>query len=320
MNLTEKEFEHLTYISAGTFGAVSHNETTAFKKYHALVKSHSDFGYQLIENPCLKPHPMKFQLMNYYSKKLQYTDLNYERLYIDKQFCGICYPYYDGKILYHLQQLPFLEKENIVRQLLRNAEELSKHHIYPLDYKLDNIIYTKQGQVKIIDLDDPLTKYKLIKHPHLFNKSMITLKNTMIHFLNVNQNHSDYFLSQHLTHAQQINSLSENITYQKLYNYLDIHRSNNSFLVINPMNFSFQNLDLIKSIIAQYQAKIIVLDCNSSELLKHFITSLIQVGIDVYDVISEESMAIDDFMNNYNTSEYFMFDKQHILKQKTKSR
>ena len=126
MNLTENEFKKLIYISSGTFGAVFHNGKTAFKRYHPLVKANSSLGYQLIQNPCLKSHPLKFKLIKHYQKKLQYTDLNYERLYIDQKFCGICYPYYEGKTLYHLQQLPFQEKENIIKQLLQNAEEYNK--------------------------------------------------------------------------------------------------------------------------------------------------------------------------------------------------
>ncbi len=323
MNLTENEFKRLTYISAGTFGAVSHNGTTAFKKYHTLVKTHSEFGYQLVPNPCLKPHPIKFQLMKYHKKNLQYTDLNYELLYIDQKFCGICYPYYEGKILYQLQQLPFTEKENIVRQLLRNAEELSNNNIYPLDYKLDNIIYTNTGQVKIIDLDDPLTKYKLVKHTNLLNESMVTLKNTIIHFLNSNYNHSYYFLSNYLIHKQQIHSLQENITYQQLYHYLDIHHSKNSFLIIQPTSFSYNDLSLIKAIIENQQVKVIVLDSESIsfDILKTFIVSLLQEGITVYDVIPESYNEVVNYINNYNTSEYYILDNQkHLSKQKIKSR
>lgn len=323
MNLTENEFKQLTYISAGTFGAVSHNDTTAFKRYHTLVKTHSDFGYQLISNPCLKPHPIKFQLVKYLNKKLRYTDLNYERLYIDQKFCGICYPYYEGKILYELQQLPFIEKENIVKQLLRNAEELSTNNIYPLDYKLDNIIYTNTGQVKIIDLDDPLTKYRFIKHPNLFNESMITLTNTIIHFLNSNYNHSYYFLSKYLTHKKQIHDLRESITYQKLNDYLNIHRLNNCFLIIQPMDFSYKDISFIKAMINKLDVKVIVLDSQSIsfETLEQFIIHLNQEGISIFDVIPESNHIFDNYINNYNTSEYYWLDhNKNISKQKIKSR
>lgn len=46
-------------------------------------------------------------------------------------------------------------------KLVRNSQELTRFRIYPLDLKLDNIMYV-DGQVKIIDLDDLYTKYMLI--------------------------------------------------------------------------------------------------------------------------------------------------------------
>ena len=323
MNLTENEFKKLIYISSGTFGAVFHNGKTAFKRYHTLVKANSSLGYQLIQNPCLKSHPLKFKMIKHYQKKLQYTDLNYERLYIDQKFCGICYPYYEGKTLYHLQQLPFQEKENIIKQLLQNAEELSNHHIYPLDYKLDNIIYTNNEQVKIIDLDDPLTKYKICKHENLLNESMIALKNTMICFLNAHHIQSYHSLSKYLTHKQQIHNLQEKITYQQLYHYLDIHHSKNNFLMIQPSYFSYHDLYLIKEIIQKQDFKIIIIDSNSISLdiLKQFILFLYQAGISIYDVIPKSNEEIINYINNYNTSEYYILNNNKtISKQKVKSR
>ena len=314
MNITDQDLKHFTYLSSGTFGSVFHDGKIAFKKYHPEIKTHFDFGYKMIPNPCLRLHPIKFRLMKYYNHYLKYTNLSYEPLYIDQKFSGICYPYYDGDILYHLKSISFSKKEDIVKQLLRNAEELTNHHIYPLDYKLDNIIYTKKGEVKIIDLDDPLTKYKLIKHPNLYQKSMIALKNTVVHFLNSNSNHPCFSLSPFLKHKQQIYSLYNQITYQHLYGYLEIHSSMNNFLIIRPGQISFQMISNIKRMMKQKEIKVIVIDPTSLsfEMLQSFIMSLIHEGVEIYDILPDSSNGIENYMNNYNISESFIIDKQKI--------
>lgn len=314
MNITNQDLKKLTYLSSGTFGSVYHDGKNALKIYHPEVKVRYDFGYEMVSNPCLRPHPIKFRLIKYYNKRLKYTDLNYEPLYCNQQFFGICYPYYDGTELYQLKNIPFSEKEEIVKQLLRNAKELTDHHIYPLDYKLDNVLYTKKGEVKIIDLDDPLTKYRLIKHPSLYQQSMITLKNTVVHFLNSNSNQPYFSLTQFLQHKQQIYSLGNRITYQQLYDYLNIHNSKNNFLIIRPEQFSFHMISNIKALIKRKQTKIIVIDPAefSYEVLQNFVMSLIHAGIEIYDIWPESSNKIENYINNYNISETFIIDKQKI--------
>ena len=314
MNMTDQDFKHLTYISSGTFGSVFHNGKIAFKKYHPEIKAHFEFEYKIIKNPCLRPHPIKFRLMKYYNRHLKYTNLSCEPLYINQKFSGICYPYYDGDVLYNLKNISFIEKEDIVKQLLRNAKELTNHHIYPLDYKLDNIIYTKQGEIKIIDLDDPLTKYKLVRHPHLYQKSMVTLKDTVVHFLNLNREYHCHSLAPFLNHTQQIDSLCNGKTYRQLYNYLEIHSSKNNFLIIPPEQNVLQVISDIKRLMQQLEIKIIILESNTIplETFQSFILLLIQEGIEVYDILPSTPNDVINYIKDYNVSKTFIIDKQKI--------
>ena len=130
-------------------------------------------------------------------------------------------------------------------------------------------------------------------------------------------------LSKYLTHKQQIHNLQEKITYQQLYHYLDIHHSKNNFLMIQPSYFSYHDLYLIKEIIQKQDFKIIIIDSNSISLdiLKQFILFLYQAGISIYDVIPKSDEEIINYINNYNTSEYYILNNNKtISKQKVKSR
>ncbi len=59
-----------------------------------------------------------------------------------------------------MMDAPLELKIDISRQLVRNCKELTHNHIYPLDFKLNNMIYV-DGEVKLLDLDDCYTKYML---------------------------------------------------------------------------------------------------------------------------------------------------------------
>ena len=54
---------------------------------------------------------------------------------------------------------PFDIKRDLSLQMIKNAKELTQNFIYPLDYKLNNMMYVN-GEVKFIDLDDRLTKVR----------------------------------------------------------------------------------------------------------------------------------------------------------------
>ena len=70
-----------------------------------------------------------------------------------------------------LKEIRTYDEWDFIRNPLEATNKLTDQKIYPLDYKLNNVIYTSQGQVKIIDLDDQLTKVTLIKNPYYFYKS-----------------------------------------------------------------------------------------------------------------------------------------------------
>ena len=57
-------------------------------------------------------------------------------------------------------------KADLSRQFVRNSKELIRHNIYPLDYKLNNLM-CENGELRIIDLDDFHTKVCRIPNPIL---------------------------------------------------------------------------------------------------------------------------------------------------------
>ena len=121
-------------------------------------------------NPMKLYRKHRFDRMIRLDKKLEYTDLCNDVIFMDGKFSGVCIPFYGYDCLYKLLGMPFDVKMDISNQLVRNSQELTRFRIYPLDLKLDNVMYV-DGQVKIIDLDDLYTKYMLI--PNFIYKRVI---------------------------------------------------------------------------------------------------------------------------------------------------
>lgn len=321
MKLTKEDFEKLDYISSGTFGSVWHNKEIAFKKYHKTIKAHGVSGYEVIKNPCLKENQIKFHLMKHYNNKLKYTDLIIDKLYIDNQFAGVCYPYYEGDILESIIFKPIFEKVEISKQLIRNAKELTNHNIYPLDYKLNNIIYTLHGKIQIIDLDDKLTKIKLIKNSHSFNQSLVSLSKTIIHFLQPNTILYDRDVLHSLTYFRTIEQLEQKkiIKYHDLYQYINTLSNHINFILVPYDEINQHSINTIKNLIKQQDIKIILTipeNTLSSHEILNIISSISHHGIETYDVITINNSILKPHLFQYNATSYLELNHQKILYKK----
>ena len=167
IHIKRQDLDNLRRIGRGGFGIVyQKDEDTAYKIYTPTVLNFNDME---VSNPALLRSKRKYNYIISIGKKLNYTDLVQDCIYIDGKFGGISIPYYDGPTLRHLKNANFSIKRNIAHQIIRNAKELENHHIYPTDYKLANMIYVGD-EVKFIDLDDTRTLYqRRTNKPHKIN-------------------------------------------------------------------------------------------------------------------------------------------------------
>ena len=314
MELTSKEFNKLTYIASGTFGSVYHDNNMAYKKYHKYIKEKHDFGYNLTYNPCLKQSIIRLKLMKYRSSKLIYNPFLTDILYIDKKFSGVCYHFHLGKTLNELKNLTYIDYCDIANQIIRNALELTEHNIYPLDYKQNNIIYTTKGIVKIIDLDDKLTKYTLIKNQLLLNKSIKILNKTLVYFLNANY---EKIPKDTLKKFTNYNASLNNNSYEKIKKYVDERKKIKNFLFLNQDNI--EQIFLIKKLIIE-DAFFPVLLINYDMLMKkEYLNYIIEIynlnGINFYDIVCED---INSFISAHNIKNILYLEKEKILTYKAK--
>lgn len=173
---SESEIYVLEYISHGSYGNIYRKENKAIKKYREKIK-----GYN---NPCFRLNKKKFKLYKKRQNKIKYTTLPTELIYVNHYFVGVVYDYIDGDILTNImKQIDFEQKKSICYDIIRNAKELTDHHIYPLDYKLNNIMYDQNNQIKIIDLDDIWTKATYLPNYYYYKRSLYELKETLLVFL-----------------------------------------------------------------------------------------------------------------------------------------
>lgn len=154
MDITKKELEHLERLGSGTFGAVYKKDSKyALKVYFPEIK---DEQWNLYYNPSLKLPKRRYKELIRRSKYLKYTGGVLDMLYVDGEFSGVVVPFYEGKTLSKMIDAPLEDKLPLAKQLVRNSKELSRHFIYPTDYKLNNMI-NHNGNIELIDLDDVRT-------------------------------------------------------------------------------------------------------------------------------------------------------------------
>lgn len=319
INMTEEQFHQLNYISHGGFGCTYHYKNILFKKYHEFVKTNY---HTLMYNPCLKRSKFKFALMKKKNEQLKYTDLIIDTFSIDHKFSGVCYPYYDGTTMFEKKSIhSFNKKKKIILQLVRNAKELTDHKIYPQDYKLNNIMVIGENQtVKIIDLDDILTKFSHLPNKKYFNNSLYALKGTINSFLEtsrVNQNFN-YLLERYNEnkHYYQNNS----VNYSDILNYISWHDQKRNFLFIDFIDINQNNISILKKLIEKYQVKVVInlkqAQLFSSEIEKKF-SLLSENHIPIFDTFELENNSyeqdVPNYLNNYRYDSFFDLKNDQIL-------
>lgn len=99
-------------------------------------------------------------------KRLSYTKYSYDLIQgaaFYYEYCfGAILTYYKGYVRLDDELVKSLSKNDLI-ELLHNIEvnlnNMMDNYIYPVDIKEDNIMFDKNLNVKLIDLDDPCTYY-----------------------------------------------------------------------------------------------------------------------------------------------------------------
>jgi len=286
INFMSLNLDKLEKISHGGFGVIYRDGPKAIKIYHSTVKT----GYgSVAANPSLYFNKTKLTRLLKKEGLIKNTDLIQDVVCIDDKFVGVVYPYYEGITLDKCKDYPLDSRINMSRQIVENAKELTDHKIYPLDYKLNNMMFI-DDKVKLLDLDDFYTKVRLVKSPRLLRKSNKILDETLKTLLG----EYDYFsyIDSNVRELLMRNYFTLNDNYDDINKYLDDREKPVKFLLVDSdtdINTLLRNDDYLLLFIND--------DMKSRELFA-FIN---RYNLSLYDVI--KSNRLDRYLNNHNVDE-----------------
>ncbi len=287
----------------GAFGIVYKlNDSFAIKVYRPEVKAL--FG-ERVPNPVLRKKTRALKIRRI-GRDLEYTDLVQDLLYINGKYAGVVIPYYNGTTLDQIMDSPFELKMNISHKLIRNCRELTEHHIYPLDFKLNNMMYV-DGEVKLIDLDDTFTKYFLFANRILERDSIGGLDESIkTLFGEYRYNPYNDILGYYLSKERPDTSHS----YKGIEEYLSDKDKGEDYLFIDTSS----DIGVIKNLRRDKKYRIVLLfdeDKYDGEHFVDFFDKLDMNGLVVYDMIRRTDFD-NFFTNNKVKSKQFVKRKEFI--------
>lgn len=287
-NITKKELDGYRHINHGGFGTIYEHDGKVYKVYNDDVKT----GYEYVKNPVLKHclrHINKIRRMIDINGNLVYTDLPEDILYVDDKFKGIVMPFYEGEtVLEHIND-PLLKKIALSRQMIRNARELTDNHVYSFDYKLINMIVSRNG-LKFIDLDDCLTKVTTIANPFYNRRSIGILDETIKAFLR----EDDYKVLSEEVRKNLLKQYEYLYTYESIESYLISRAIRHTYILINEES----DLDNEALMDPNYRV-VLVVKPSMRDYYSHLMEILIELkahNISVYEIIDENKL--DNYIND----------------------
>lgn len=289
IKINSEELKDLEKVGSGLFGAVYKvDDDTAYKVYHPTIKS---YGGARIPNPAIpliKRRIKRFQKRN---KKLKITTLPDDYLVINGNVGGIRIPYYDGITLTNLSDSDYSLKKDVSYQLIDAHTELTDNCIYPVDYHLDNVIL-QDGNIKLIDLDDPLTHVLSLPNPIFRFTSRISLNENICKLFNA----FNWPYTRDVKLKLQRERISDTSKKEFPETFFEERERITSYLVIDINS----NIDLIKKYISSRDCRIIFL-INRKEMTEEDIMDLIDIynqqGIEIFDMV--DYSEIDNYLTNY---------------------
>ena len=293
VNIDERQLRDLSKISSGNFGNIYRAGDNVFKVYEPKIKT--TVG-TLDNNPMLRDSYKvisRLQKLIELNKKVKKTDLITDLLYVDGKFRGVVLPYYDGLELTKVMDKPLKDKIEYSRKLLENARELSKHHIYPTDYKLINLLLVG-NQIKIIDLDDIFTKVGIRYAPMYHKECIYGLYETIAALLNENRYHC--YISEAdgliVPHKSKIDG-----TFESIESYLDDKEEDHSYIFLDETT----DLDIYSDALYLNDIRVVVLNHGDKEALLRLLDELNRRCIRIYDVI--DAKVLYQYLNDSSYSD-----------------
>ncbi len=301
IRITRIDLDNLDVINSGNFGVVYRDNNLAYKIYKDECKT--SYGYHY-PNPMKKKRIRRINRMMELDSRLKYTDLCRDIVYVNGDFGGICIPCYDGETLNNLMNSDFKLKMDISRQLVRNAKELTNNCIYPMDYKLNNIMLV-DGDVKILDLDDVFTRYTRIPIPLLKRKSIRELDDTIKCFFGEHDRYRAYY-------GKDVERPRYNIksSYEGIEDYLKEKSKSRKLIIIN---YSLLNDEVIRYLCGLDGYDVIV-TYNGTKyddfVANKYIDDFNKFDRNIFDVVGTKEL--EEYLSNFNLEEVLEYKGQLV--------
>lgn len=305
ISLRREDLLKLDCIGAGNFGTIYKNGDFVYKVYKEMVKT--EYGF-LCKNPSLKLDKIRINRMMRLDRKLKYTDLVKDILFIDGKFGGVVLPYYEGETLVKTKDDFIKDKFDFAYQLVRNSEELTDNNIYPNDYKLNNIMVVG-GDIKLIDLDDYFTL--VCRIPYSFRKKdvVLALDETIKAYFGEN---CFYPFAKDVVKLLG-KDLTSNYTYQDVTHYIDDKKKKYNYVFINEEVDFYKNIELLRN--NDYRT-VYVYSGYDYNLIGENIKNILNLGINLYDVTS--SIKLKSYIQSIMYDECIGLKKDKVLNLKSK--
>ena len=313
MELTEEYIKNLEFVGAGNFGTLYRNGNVIYKLYKEEVKGPY---YNYHDNPSLnRTFYNKYRLnkLKSLSGKIKNCNLITDFIYIDGKFRGVISNYVEGDILKDKQdKLDVREKTIISKKLIKCVSDLHKNNIYPLDIHLGNVLVDDNLDVNVIDLDDSLTKVRLIGNPMIVRWSNLKLRDTI------------YSLFRDFScYSRHEDTMSKYIKKNNLPKFSCTFNGMNKYLAYKniPLKYIFisrdTNIEEIRNIVTPDTLVAYVYEDNGFESYRDAILYFIDNGIVINNTI--EYAFKDIFLSNHNIVSFHnmsLVESEHVLVKK----
>lgn len=313
MELTEEYIKNLEFVGAGNFGTLYRNGNVIYKLYKEEVKGPY---YNYHDNPSLdRTFYNKYRLnkLKSLSGKIKNCNLITDFIYIDGKFRGVISNYVEGDMLKDKQdKLDVREKTIISKKLIKCVSDLHKNNIYPLDIHLGNVLVDDYLDVNVIDLDDSLTKVRLIGNPMIVRWSNLGLRNTI------------YSLFRDFSYYSRYEDrMSKYIKKKKLPKFSCTFNGMNKYLAYKniPLKYIFiskdTNIEEIRNLLTPDTLVAYVYEDNGFESYRDDILYFIANGIVINNTI--EYAFKDIFLSNHNIVSIHnmsLGESEHVLVKK----
>lgn len=304
INISENELNKLERVGSGGFGSVYKVGDKAYKIYTEYIKT----GYDTTRlNPMLKNSSLVLNKMDRLIKinhRIEHTDLIEDTIFINNKFRGVVMPFYNGIRLFDIINEPLIDKIKYARKYLECARELTLNHIYPTDYKLNNVLLV-DDEIKIIDLDDPFTKVRIISDPLLNKKSIIIFDETIKAFFKENDYH--YFLVK-LKDYITYKTPNYNDNYEGIIDYINDKTIEHNYVFIDLNS----NYDLSFDFVDDNSRVVLLYDEYNNDKIINIVKSFNEKNIQIYDVIS--SWVLDRYIINNAYNECVINKEKEFVK------